>query len=315
MHARTDTAPLGREHRLIFGLHFILTLLGCIAAGAAIAGAAETVHRDRATAHAVSVLGAEFTYPAVNVAAALLLLLALVGVVIITVGVIRAMRLRRGYRQFVEQVPVVGALPNRPDVTVIAGNAPQAFCAGYLRPRIYISAGAVELLSPEELEAVLRHEQQHLDARDPLRLACARVFGRALFFVPALAPLSDRYVELAELRADAAAVTAAGGDRGPLASALLAFESGSPPGSGGLAAERVDALLGEPLERRLPRPLIAVSVVVLAAVIVLVWRASAVASAYATFNLPLVSAQPCMLVLALVAVVACVALAATRRTY
>jgi hypothetical protein len=33
--------------------------------------------------------------------------------------------------------------------------------------------------------------------------------------------------------------------------------------------------------------------------VVVVWRASAAASAHATFNLPVLSAQPCMLVLAL----------------
>jgi hypothetical protein len=259
------------------------------------------------------VLGLDLAYPAVNVAAAVLLLLAIAGVGIVARGVAEAARLRRDYRRFVEALPVVGTLPGPPRASVFPGDAPQAFCAGHWRPSIYISQGAVDLLSEDELAAVLRHEQQHLEARDPLKLACARVVTRALFFLPALAALSDRYVEIAEVRADDAAVAADGGNRGTLASALLAFESGSPPGSGGLAAERVDALLGKPVARLLPQRLIVISAAVVAALVVLLWRMSAVASARGTLGLPLLSAQPCMLVLGLVPLVGLVVLVALRR--
>jgi hypothetical protein len=315
LHARSDTARRDRHHRLIVGLQLALVLAGIVAAAAAIVGAADSVHRAGTTARAVSVLGASFTYPAVNIAAAFLLLLAAAGLGVIITGVVGAIRLRRGYRRFVEGVPVVGTLPGHPEVTVIPGELPQAFCAGFLRPRIFISAGAVDVLSRDELEAVLRHEARHLEARDPLRLACARVLGRALFFIPALPPLTERSVALSELRADDAAVTAARGDRSALASALLAFESGSPPGASGITPERVDVLLGEQVEWRLPRSLIAVSVAGLTVLIVLLWKASSVASTRATLDLPLVSAQPCMLVLALVPVATFVALLATRRTH
>jgi Zn-dependent protease with chaperone function len=312
LHATSDTGHSDRHRRLTLGLQFALSSLGLAASVAAIASAAGSVHRD-STARTASVLGAHFTYPAVNVAAAVLLLLAIFGVAVIATCAAEVVRLRRGYHDFVAHLPVLGTLPEHPDVALFAGDAPQAFCAGYLRPRIYVSTGAVALLAPDELEAVLQHEQKHLEARDPLRLVCARVFGRGLFFVPALRPLADRYVELAELRADAAAVAAAGGDRRALASALLAFESGSPPGSGGLAAERVDALLGERIRGRLPRLVLATSLVALSTLVVVLWRTSAVASAHASFNLPVLSAQPCMLVLALVPLVSVLVLAGTRR--
>jgi Zn-dependent protease with chaperone function len=313
LHARNDTAELGRHQRLILSLQLGLTALGLTASCGAVVAAADSVHRDGGAARAVSVLGLDLTYPAVNVAAAVLLLLAVAGVGILARAVGEAARLRRDYRRFVEALPVVGTLPGPPSASVIPGNAPQAFCAGHWRPRIYISQGAVDLLSEDELAAVLRHEQQHVEARDPLKLACARVMTRALVFLPALAPLSDRSVEIAEVRADDAAVAAAGGDRGALASALLAFESGSPPGSGGLAADRVDALLGKPVARLLPQRLIVISAAVAAAFVVLLWRMSSVASARGTLGLPLLSAQPCMLVLALVPLVALVVLVAVRR--
>jgi Zn-dependent protease with chaperone function len=315
LHARSESAERDRHHRLILSLQIALALAGLVAVGAAIAGAAGSVHRAGTSAHSVSVLGASFAYPAVNVAAALLLLLAAAGLAVLTTGVVGAMRLRRSTRRFVEHLPVVGSLPGHPDVTVIRGDLPQAFCVGYLRPRIVISAGAVAALSPAELEAVLQHERRHLEARDPLRLACARVLGRALFFIPALNPLTERSAGLSELRADDAAITAARGDRSALASAMLAFEARAPSGTSGMTPQRVDSLLGEPVDWRLPDALIAVSVALLTALIVLLWRASAVASTHATLDLPLVSAQPCMLVLALVPLVTFVALMAARRTH
>src|SRR4051794_29773313 len=63
---------------------------------------------------------------------------------------------------------------------------PQAFCAGYVRQRVYISTGALALLSEPELAAVRAHDRHHAASRDPLRLACARVCSHALFFLPAL---------------------------------------------------------------------------------------------------------------------------------
>jgi hypothetical protein len=99
-----------------------------------------------------------------------------------------------------------------------------------------------------------------------------------------------------------------------LASALLSFEAASPPGAAGISNERVDSLLGHAPRWHLPSPLIALSLATLCALVVLVWRTSEVASAHSTFNLPLLSSQPCMLVLALLpAAVVSAALAWLRR--
>ena len=313
MHAISDTGALRNHHRLVFLLQLALGAAGLIAAGAAVGGVAGSVPHDEERAHDVVVFGARVTYPAVNVAAVLLLGLAALGLVVLITAVIASWRQLRAYHRFLAEVPVLGTLPGHPDVTVIADESAQAFCAGYLRPRIYVSAGAIKLLAPDELRAVLLHEQHHRSARDPLRLAFARIVNHALFFLPALSPLSERYAELAELRADDAAVRGAAGDRAPLASALLAFEARTPPASAGISPERVDSLLGVPARNRLPTALIVTSVVTLAVAIVVVWRASAIASADATFNLPLVSAQPCMLVLALIPVLACLAAVVGRR--
>lgn len=158
-------------------------------------------------------------------------------------------RQARASRRYLAGLPIrsetieVDGIACRP----IACSEPQAFCAGYLRPRIYLSDGARERLSRAELGAVLAHERHHLRRRDPLRLLAARTLADALFFLPILRQLADRYAALAELAADEAAVRAARGPA-PLASALLKFsEPGhSPAPIVAIAPERVDHLLGAP---------------------------------------------------------------------
>lgn len=284
---------------MIFGSQVALGAVGLAAAITALVLAAGSVHRASGDAHEVLIAGQRFTYPAVNVAAAVLLALAALGAVVLAILVRGAFGQMRAYRRFVRGIPVLGPLPGHPTVSVIDEDAPHAFCAGYLRPRIYISRGALELLSAVELEAVLSHEERHRSTRDPLRFACGRVLSQALFFLPALRPLGARYEALAEQKADEAAVRASAGERGPLAAALLAFDAAAPAGGAGISNERVDWLVGHAPRWRPPSALIAVSLATLCTVVVVVWRASAAASAHTTFNLPVLSSQPCMLVLAL----------------
>lgn len=161
---------------------------------------------------------------------------------------------------------------------LIDSRQPLAFCAGYLRPRIYLSSGALEQLDAAELRAVLAHEAHHRRRRDPLRLLAARTLADALFFIPILARISERYATLGELAADEAAVKALSGRR-PLAAALLKFsESPTQPAAVvALAPERVDHLMGDPhvIRWALPcSPLVrsALALIALGAVSLLVWH-------------------------------------------
>jgi Zn-dependent protease with chaperone function len=129
----------------------------------------------------------------------------------------------------------------------VESDQPLAFCAGYLHPRIYLSRGARDQLSNCELDAVLAHEAYHLRRRDPLRRLVVQAAADALFFVPALRRMSERYAALGELAADEAAVAALS-DRRPLAAALLKFAEAepAPAPAAGVDPERVDYLLGTP---------------------------------------------------------------------
>jgi hypothetical protein len=179
-------------------------------------------------------------------------------------------------------------------VGVIPGSGPQAFCAGYLRPGVYVSRRTVELLSDAELDAVLAHEHHHRRVRDPLRIACGRILCEAVFFLPVLKPLCERYADVAELSADRAAVRASGGQEAPLASALLVFDESAPPGVSGISPERVDSLLGQPTCWRLPAVRVAGSLGALVAVSLVIALISQSAAARATFNLPFLSSRPCV---------------------
>ncbi len=151
--------------------------------------------------------------------------------------------------------PALGASMRRTgvcEVVCVAGEDRTAFCAGLLRPRVYVTRGAATALAPDELDAVLVHEQAHARRRDPLRGLLRHAAADVLFFVPVTSWWAARRREHAELRADSAAIHQVGAPA--LAGALLsATGSGVPVTAAafdGTTAARVAALTGEQIPRR-----------------------------------------------------------------
>jgi len=287
--------------------------VGMLAAAAAVGVAIGSVHHASTGEGRLALAGLVLSYPEINAAEWLLIGLGAIGGTAIISALRASWRQRLIYRRFVDRIDVVGHLDGHPAVKVIAGSRPEAFCAGYLRPTIYITEGARDSLTSPELRAVLAHEYHHRLVRDPLRFAVGRILGRALFFVPVLRSLFARYADLAEVNADGAAVQASAGRQGPLASALLVFDSLTPPGVSGISSARVGSLLGEPARWRLPVRPIAGSFAALLALSLLTWVTSGMASIRATFNVPFLSAQPCVVMMLLLSLPGCVA-AIRRRT-
>lgn len=143
-------------------------------------------------------------------------------------------------------------------VRCFADPRPGAYCAGLLRPTVWVSTGIVRRLRREELEAVLWHEARHLGRRDPLRLFVARVLASLLFAVPLIRELAERFELAAELDADRAAIAAQGSVSG-LAGALYKLGDGAGPfGAGEVAAwsvshARVEQLCGAAPAGLVPR--------------------------------------------------------------
>ena len=130
-----------------------------------------------------------------------------------------------------------------------------AFCAGLLRPSVYVSRDLLSKLNQPELHAVLVHEMEHARGFEPLRRAAWRAAAEIGFFVPLLGWVRAREIERSELEADQRAIDAIGAQS--VASALWTL--GSEPAPIGVAAFsgtvdlRVSQLLGDPLPRQLPQ--------------------------------------------------------------
>jgi hypothetical protein len=188
----------------------------------------------------------------------LLVLLAIFDVVLITRVTVSLARGIRTQRRFIARLPLSAErdVAGR-RVRVIGSARAMAFCAGLLRPRIYLSEGALARLRPAELDAIVVHEAHHATRRDPLRILVARAIGSAF---------GSREQTLADLSADAAAAHRVGD--APLASALLAFDAEA----AGIAAVRVDHLTGDAARVEVPRALaIVTGVVVCALFLELMW--------------------------------------------
>jgi hypothetical protein len=253
-----------------------------------------------AASHRIVILGQRLSYPAANVAAIVVLALALLGAVVVALalaGVSREVSAsRRLGRRLAGARPLPGAV-----AFVVEGERPHAFCAGLGRPRVYVTEGALAILDEQALEAVLGHERHHARRRDPLRRAAGRVLAQALFFVPGLGELTRRREALAEISADESAVARGPELRSALARAMLSFTEAPGTDAGvGIDPVRVDHLLGEPPRWRFPTLLFLLALGLIAVLAAVAALAGRVAAGSASLAPPFLSAQPCVVVLALI---------------
>jgi Zn-dependent protease with chaperone function len=253
-----------------------------------------------------------FLVPSLTAAGLAVLGLALLGVLVLARGLLSASRRILACRRFLRALDVVGEreLPSA-RVILFAGSRAQAFCAGFVRPRVYLSRPTAELLSGEQLAAVLAHEAHHVRRRDPLRLLLLTAVGDGMFFLPALGRLRDRYSELAELAADEAALAAVG-DPSHLAAALLQFQEGVLSGAVGIDPERVDHLLGSAPRWEPPVAAIAGALLTLGVLFAVVLTTAASAAAART-SVAQLAAQSCMIAMTAGPILALVGLALFRR--
>lgn len=163
-----------------------------------------------------------------DVVAALVLLLAVCGISLGLVTLLRqllatAVLIRRLVAQKIAIPASVERAGSGLDlegrIDVVADDRPFSFCYWFLRPRICLSTALVERLDPDELRAVLHHERYHLRQRDPLRQVVARYFAAGLYVVPVVDELVSFHTLQKEIEADEEAVRASGDVRS-IASAL-----------------------------------------------------------------------------------------------
>ena len=221
----------------------------------------------------------------------------------------------RAHRRLLRALPVTGALPGHPTVLVDRRRRADGLLRRLAAPaRLRLDRRARPPV--ERRAAAPCSPTSSTTARCATRCASrsAGCSARRCSSCRSCARCTTATPTWPRSRADAAALAASDGAPGPLASAMLALGATPAGGVVGISPERVDVLLGAAAGRggcrgccwsrpspRSPRSSRSS------------WRASGSASVQATLNLPIASSQPCVLVLALVPVLVCLAAAVARR--
>lgn len=283
--------------RRVWALQLAVALLGAAATVAALLVAVSRIDFSAPSLDELAAACQRYALPDVRPASVLVLVLGSVGLATVVLSARAVIRQLRASRRYERGLKVLAPVPGVARAQVVDHDEPQAFCIGLLRPRIYVSRAALELLGEDERAAVLAHEAHHARRRDPLRLLVARALADGLFFLPAVRRLPERYAALAELAADEAATAGRGGRRA-LAAALLAFDEHPSPAAVGIAPERVAHLLGQRPRWELPTLLLLGAAATIGALIAVTVR-MAETTEHATVGLPALAAQACMLAMAL----------------
>jgi Zn-dependent protease with chaperone function len=285
--------------RWLYRLHSLIAVAGVVTALAALAVALSATSLSLPPAGTLLAACRSWLVPFTHPARLLVLSLEVLGLAVIYRAARSGWRTYRASRLFVRRLRPAGELAGAPRVLLVNNPEPQAFCAGLLRPRVYLSTGALERLDDAELRAVVAHEAEHALRRDPLRLFAAHVLSDALFFLPVMRRLHRRYASLAELAADEAAISSSGNAQ-PLASALLTFGELQATGVVGASTERIDHLLGERPRWELPTSLLlgtTISLAALAAVLITIAHATE-GSQLSAATLLMQSCNPAILLIA-----------------
>jgi Zn-dependent protease with chaperone function len=197
------------------------------------------------------------------------------GITLIVLGWRYGRSLRRtsvSTREHAEAARIVGHRSGGGDAPfVLDATRPAVYCVPGRPPTIVVTTGALAVLEPGQLTAVLAHERAHLAGRHHLLLAVTRSLAAVAPFVPLFARGAGQVGRLAEMRADDAAARRGGAQgRRTLLTALLAMGAGataapalaspapaSPvpaswlPATGGVVATRVRRLAAPPAPARL----------------------------------------------------------------
>ncbi|MGE7667862.1 M56 family metallopeptidase [Ureibacillus composti] len=89
---------------------------------------------------------------------------------------------------------------------VVSYPAPIAITMGFIRPKIVLSTALINLLTEEELKAVISHEYYHLENRDPLKIFILSLCASTMWYIPILKWFTQQYRIIQEVLADEFAI-------------------------------------------------------------------------------------------------------------
>jgi len=134
----------------------------------------------------------------------------------------RVQQVQRQTRAHAEVARITGRrLPGVTATVVLDAPQPAAYCVAGRPGMIVLTSGALALLEPAQLAAVLAHERAHLAGRHHLLIALTRGLAAVFPAVPLFARGPEHVARLAEMCADDAATRHSG--RSALLAALLAM--------------------------------------------------------------------------------------------
>ncbi|GGL23059.1 M56 family metallopeptidase [Planomonospora parontospora] len=140
-------------------------------------------------------------------------------VVVLLAAGLQTFRARRRHRTLLTLIARED--PGVPGVHVVDHPGATAYCVPGLRSQVVVSEGALKLLSPDELHAVLAHESAHVRERHDLVLLPFAALRRALPWSRTVRDAQHEVALLVEMAADDAARRSCSPRR--LATALLRF--------------------------------------------------------------------------------------------
>jgi Zn-dependent protease with chaperone function len=166
------------------------------------------------------------------------------------------------------QFPAAG-IPPLSTAVVLEAPQPAVYCVPGRPATIVLTTGALAVLGPAQLLAVLAHERAHLAGRHHLLITLGKAMRAGLPGVPLVTRGAEEVARLAEMRADDVAARRSGRDT--LLQALVAMGTGEPlpapsaalAATGGLVSARVLRLLDPPGSTRRACHALALSAVLL----------------------------------------------------
>ncbi|UUU25238.1 M56 family metallopeptidase [Streptomyces sp. DSM 40750] len=127
---------------------------------------------------------------------------AAIAIALVASFVFHVTRARRARAEHRETLDLVGRRSARLSATVLPYDIPAAYCLPGRHPRIVISDAAVRELTPDQLGAVLEHEQAHIAGRHHLALAATEAFHSVFRWLPLARHAREQTALLLEMVAD-----------------------------------------------------------------------------------------------------------------
>jgi Zn-dependent protease with chaperone function len=229
-----DPAERLRYRLLVLIAPLVLPLAFALAAPGRATGAFADTRALFALSHwsGVRLAGVQIDRVAVWLGAALGVVLFLRDLAPVVRGGRRRMRARGGeaceaVAPEVSELAALMGLPRPPAIRCVPSDAPVLFAAGFARPALVVSTGALSRLGGPARRAALAHELAHLQGRDLVMGWTVMLVRAALVLNPVSQIVARAVVLEMERRADDRAARVAGGEA--LAEAMAALSHGRRP--------------------------------------------------------------------------------------